>query len=108
MQFLVIDDRFRTPTHVFLTEDPATDSGFPDLLVRHATLLRMSDLSPAPEEPGLGPARAVVGRYPGPADLFRVFDSRRSVAEAGYSLIPSSFIGGTWAEYTGGVSPGRR
>lgn len=98
MHFLVIDARFLTVTHVFLTRDPTMEDGYPGLSVRPVTLLRISDLSPEPDGRETG-AGSVVGRYSGPGDLFRVFDSDRSVTEAGYSLIPSSYIGDTWAEY---------
>ena len=105
MHFLVIDDRFMIVTYVFLTRDPTGECGYPGLPVRRATLLRRSDLSAEPGGRKVG-AGSVVGHYAGRVDLFRVFDSDRSVAEARYSLIPSSYIGDTWAEYASERWPG--
>jgi hypothetical protein len=105
MHFLVIDDRFMVVTHVFLACDPAPEDQYPGLPVRRVTLLQMSDLSESSGGQAAGADR-VVGRYPEPAALFRVFDSDRSVAEARFVLIPSSYIGDTWADYVRERRPG--
>jgi hypothetical protein len=107
VHFLVIDTRLMVVRYVFLTRDPAGDADYPGLPVHWVTLLRFPDGTPLARGvagSGGGP-HFVVGRYRAAADVFRVFDSDRSVAEAGYSLVPSSYVGDSWESYARETGP---
>lgn len=101
--FLVVDDRFGTPIHVFLELDPTAEPGFPGFAVRAVTL------DPAASLPGLGmPAGAAIGRNPEQLDRFRAFRSDRAAAGAGFILIEPRYVGPSWPAYVLAFRPGGR
>ncbi len=107
-QFLIVDNRFGMPIHVFLELDPSTEPGFPGLRVRSVTL----------ELPvtggGMGvPAGIAIGQDPHHLDHFRTFRTERAVATAGFILIEPRYVGPNWPGYLlafrpGGEKPGKR
>ena len=107
MHFLVIDNRFGTPIHVFLELDPRAHGGFPGLAVRRVNL--DSPLLPGAEVPwraGLGVApMGAVGQHPWQADQFREFGSDRAVAAAGFALIEPRYVGSNWSSYLSAFRP---
>jgi hypothetical protein len=106
--FLVVDDRYGTPIHVFLEFDPSAEPGFPGFGVRAVTL------EPTASSPGLGvPAGAAIGRDPQDLDRFRAFGSDRAVAGARFILVEPRYVGPNWPAYVltfrpGGAKPGKR
>ena len=94
MHYLVIDDRFRSPVHVFLEHEPESEVGFPRLSVRPVAL----EMVAAASGYRLG-AGGSVGQNPQKPDHFREFGSDGAVSAAGYGLIEPRFVGATWAEY---------
>jgi hypothetical protein len=95
MHYLVIDDRFRSPVHVFLEHAPGSEAGFPGLCVR-SVALDVAAVGAGGYRLGAGGS---VGQDPGRPGHFREFGSDGAVAAAGFGLIEPRFIGGTWAEY---------
>jgi hypothetical protein len=92
--FLVVDQRYGTPIHVFLELDPTGEPGFPGFGVRAVTL------DPTPGLTGLGvPAGVAIGRDPQQLDRFRAFRSDRAVAGAGFILIEPRYVGPSWSAY---------
>lgn len=106
--FLIVDNRYGTPIHVFLELDPTTEPGFPGFGVRPVTL----EWPAGP--PGLGvPAGVAIGRNPHQLDSFRTFGSDKAVAGAGFILIEPRYVGPNWPAYVlafrpGGVKPCKR
>jgi hypothetical protein len=99
--FLIVDNRFGTPIHVFLELDPTGEPGFPGFGVRAVTL------EPRDDAPGLGvPAGFAIGRNPNQLDLFKVFRSNQAVAGAGFILIEPRYIGPNWSGYVVAFRPG--
>lgn len=99
--FLIIDNRFGTPIHVFLELDPTGEPGFPGFGVR-AVMLEPHDGSS-----GLGvPAGLAIGRNPHRLDRFRVFGSNQAVAGAGFILIEPRYVGPNWSGYVVAFRPG--
>ena len=107
MHFLVIDNRFGAPIHVFLDLDPREHDGFPGLKVREVDL--DSPLLPGEEVPwraGLGAApMGAVGQNPWRADRFQEFGSDRAVAAAGFALIEPRYVGPSWSAYLSAFRP---
>jgi len=99
--FLIVDNRFGTPIHVFLELDPTAEPGFPGFVVRSVTL------EPPDGSPGLGvPAGFAIGRNPHQLDRFRVFRSNQAVAGAGFILIEPRYVGPNWSGYVVAFRPG--
>lgn len=99
--FLIVDNRFGTPIHVFLEFDPTAEPGFPGFGVRAVTL------EPPEGSPGLGvPAGFAIGRNPHQLDRFRVFRSNQAVAGAGFILIEPRYVGPNWSGYVVAFRPG--
>jgi hypothetical protein len=99
--FLIVDNRFGTPIHVFLELDPTSEPGFPGFGVRSVTL------EPPEGSPGLGvPAGFAIGRNPHQLDRFRVFRSNQAVAGAGFILIEPRYVGPNWSGYVVAFRPG--
>jgi hypothetical protein len=107
MHFLVIDDRFGTPIHVFLEFDPREHNGFPELPVRRVSLdAPLPSAEEVPWRVGLGASpTGAVGQNPWRADRFREFGSDRAVAAAGYVLIEPRYIGSSWSFYLSAFRP---
>jgi hypothetical protein len=96
MHFLVVDDRYGTPIHVFMELDPRDETGFPGFRVRAVTL----EPSAAPSRAGLGVHPDVaVGCDPGQLDRFREFRTDGAVAGAGFILIEPRYVGPSWPSY---------
>ena len=99
--FLVVDNRFGTPIHVFLELDPSAEPGFPNFGVRAVTL------EPPADAPDLGvPAGVAIGRNPHQLNQFRAFGSDKEVAGAGYILIEPRYVGPSWPAYVLAFRPG--
>jgi hypothetical protein len=99
--FLIVDNRFGTPIHVFLEMDPSTEPGFPGFEVRSVTLEWPAD------QAGLGiPAGVAIGRNPHQLDIFRTFRSNQAVAGAGFILIEPRYVGPNWPAYVLAFRPG--
>jgi hypothetical protein len=99
--FLVVDDRYGTPIHVFLELDPTAEPGFPGFGVRAVTL------EPVAGPPGLGvPAGAAIGRDPQDLDRYRAFRSDWAVAGARFILVEPRYVGPNWPAYVLTFRPG--
>lgn len=106
--FLIIDDRYGTPIHVFLELDPTSEIGFPGFRVRFVTLEHPA----TPQSQGV-PAGIAIGQDPQHLDRFRMFRTDRAVDGAGFILIEPRYVGPNWPAYIlafrpGGEKPGKR
>jgi hypothetical protein len=93
-RFLIVDNRYGTPIHVFLELDPSTEPAFPGFGIQ--VVILESPTGPV----GLGvPAGLAIGRNPHQLNRFRAFRSDRSVADAGFILIEPRYVGPSWPAY---------
>jgi hypothetical protein len=99
--FLIVDNRFGTPIHVFLELDPSGEPGFPGFKVCSVTL-EPSDSSHGFEVN----AGCAIGRDPHQLDRFKVFRSNLAVAGAGFILIEPRYVGPNWSGYVIAFRPG--
>jgi hypothetical protein len=99
--FLIVDNRFGTPIHVFLELDPSGEPGFPGFKVGSVTLESCDDT------PSTGVnAGCAIGRNPHQLDRFKVFSSNQAVAVAGFILIEPRYVGPNWSGYVVAFRPG--
>src|SRR5262249_26814216 len=92
--FLVVDNRFGTPIHVFLELDPSGEPGFPGFQVRTV------EFEPRDGSSGMGVhAECSIGRNPHRLDSFKEFCSNQAVVGAGFILIEPRYIGPDWSGY---------
>lgn len=99
MSFLVVDDRFGTPIHVFLEIDPRGAAEYPGLPAREVRLDRLA----AGQRPG--PHGPAVGQDPWNPAAFREFGSDGAAAAARFTLVEPRYVGHTWATYLTGFRP---
>ena len=99
MLFLVIDDRFGAPIHVFLEVDPQGSADYPGLPVRE---VRLEPMPPGQRRGAYGPA---IGQDPREPAAFREFGSDRAVAVARHALVEPRYVGLTWATYLTNYRP---
>jgi hypothetical protein len=92
--FLIIDNRYGTPIHVFLELDPSDEQGFPGFRVRFVTL----DCVATPQKQAV-PAGVAIGQDPHHLDRFCMFRSDRAVSGAGFILIEPRYVGPNWPAY---------
>jgi hypothetical protein len=93
MAFLVIDIRFGTPIHVFLTINPSGSDEFPELQVREVELQSLVPGSPS------GLNGGVIGQHTFHRDDFREFGSEHEVMIAQFHLIEPRYVGSSWSTY---------
>jgi hypothetical protein len=99
--YLVVDDRFGTPIHVFLELDPTAEAGFPGFEIRTVNLETTAG------QTGMGmPAGDAIGRNPDHLERFQTFRSDRAVAGAGFILIEPRYVGPSWPAYVLAFRPG--
>jgi hypothetical protein len=92
--FLVVDDRYGTPIHVFLELDPRTSSGFSGFAVRAVTLKPVASLHKVGAATGVA-----IGQHPSELDWFQAFRSNGAVSGAGFILIEPRYVGPDWSAY---------
>ena len=101
MHFLLIDDRFRVPIHVFLELDPRASGMDYVGVVRVVTLDRAAPHSSG--TPGRSGesirTQATIGRDPHEPDRFVEFPSDGHVRAAGFALIEPRYVGPSWETY---------
>jgi hypothetical protein len=98
MHFLVIDNRFGTPIHVFLEFAPEDETNELGLSVQDVKI----DLFGPEKREG---RRSVLGQDPRSRNQFREFVSEEAVDNSGYVLVEPYFMGPTWGEYVRGFRP---
>ncbi len=98
MKYLVIDERFGTPIHVFLENHPGTADDFPSLEICAVDLETLPENSP-------GRFAFGVGQDPYNPRKYREFLSDRAVVVAGFGLIEPRFVGSSWGQYEKAYRP---